>query len=141
MNRIVVAVGGAALLVAGAIGYGFYPRANPKTPEDCRFSLGATRENCLDTVAIELFRTDPAAGIAFTERQLPDQLSRDFVYLYVTQHIDARSLVYCEKIVNKTYKATCMERVKRPHLDGTRTAGSMGHGAPGAQPQDGPPPP
>lgn len=136
MNRTVVIAGGLTLTLLGAgVTVLFLPPSEPKHLDDCAMVLGqANKVNCITAVAIEQFRTDPSAGIALTEAHLPEQLNRDFVYLQVTTTIDAKSTVYCQRIVDTTFQKACFERVKRPHLDGQgsapRPAGPSKEGGP-----------
>lgn len=140
MNRTVLAVV-AVVLILGAALVLLRPPASPVTLADCRFALGETnRTNCVTSVAVHMFGTDPDAAITFTETQLPNALDRDFVYLQVTLTIDAKTPKYCMKIVDKMFQQQCLERVKRPHLDDDHTLGPQSAGPQGAGPLPGGPP-
>lgn len=133
MNRNALVAVALLAVAAGAAAYALRPPEVPTSLADCRFALGETqRTNCLTRLAIQLFRTDPDEAITFTDTHLPTQLDRDFVYLQVTMTIDAKTAKYCLKIQDKSFQKACMERVKRPHLDGDRRDGGA------AEPRKGP---
>ena len=67
-------------------------------------------------VALATFRTDAAAGVAFTESQVADEVQRDFIFLQAVNEIPSADPRLCEKIVSDTFRAACEVAARRPHL-------------------------
>ena len=101
---------------------------SPTRAEDCAWLLdGNSTKTCMTKVALATFKTDPVAGVAFTETQIPEQLERDFIYLQVVQEMPAADPELCKKISSATFKENCVTAASRPHLqtapgDGPRGA-------------------
>lgn len=112
----------------------------PTRPEDCEGLDGAARDECYAVVLPELFRTDPARGIALTESAVTDPTVRDFVWLTVTRDVDPNSNKYCDRIQDSVLAERCRVLVSRPHLhrglvDGARAPKTpMGGAPPGVTP-------
>ncbi len=85
-------------------------------PEDCRaLSDVRWRDECFSQVAVQVFRSDRAAGEALA-LEVSDPLVRDYIYLAVTREIDPGSPEYCRLIELVELRARCEMLVRRPHL-------------------------
>ena len=105
---------------------------NPQNVGDCARVLDPNRkQDCLVQVAIVTFKADPRAGEAFLETELTDPLQRDAVYFKVGATVYPNDGSYCQKIKEESFKAKCIIRQARPHL---QQDGPRGHPPPGAPP-------
>lgn len=89
----------------------------PSTPEGCAaLSSAADRDECFLAILPDIFKTDPAKGVALTESSVQDAATRDFVWLTVTRDVDPNSEKYCVRIVDPLLQERCKVLVSRPHL-------------------------
>lgn len=121
----------------------------PSSPEDCAaIDDVARRDDCYAQVLPDVFRTDPATGVALVDSAVTDPTVRDFIWLQVTRDVDPNTTRYCQRIQDSVLADRCRVLVSRPHLhrdlvDGSGRAPKTPGGGPppsGPPPGGGPPP-
>ncbi|MCB9746671.1 MAG: hypothetical protein H6740_29115, partial [Alphaproteobacteria bacterium] len=86
------------------------------TPADCEgLSDQDVRDDCYARVAVPVFTSDRAAGLAMLEK-VSDPLVKDYILLKITREVDPTSFQYCDQIQDERLKDRCQVLVRRPHL-------------------------
>ena len=131
------------LALLGALAAGC-DTTEPSGIDDClAMDAGDSRDACLETTIVEVFREDSSRGEQIITEQVDNVQLRDFMWYIVTKEVNPGSNTYCSRIETESLAGRCREIVARPHLhrDLLKESGSTQGAGGGPPPGGGSPPP